>query len=152
MNKFIDPPCKSLTATSFFHGMKSQEELREKYLFTEPVGSADEVGLEIDEEASTVKSVPNPRNVPDSNLTAKEGEECVRRASKENEADIGGHADCRVEGNSEKDSFLDIVGSLEQDNEGECEGFTFTDMLLRADLLSEILSEGIVDTPDMPLC
>ena len=53
---------------------------------------------------------------------------------------------------SEGDSFVDIMGGLEKETGVESEGFTFEDVLQRADLLSEIVLEGVVDTNDLPLC
>ena len=43
------------------------------------------------------------------------------------------------------------MGGLEKKNGGQSEGFTFADILQRADLLSESLL-GVVATPDVPLC
>ena len=47
---------------------------------------------------------------------------------------------------------MDIIVGLEKENGGESEGFTFADFLERADLLSETVLEGVVATPDLPLC
>ena len=75
------------------------------------------------------------------------GEECVRRALEEVEASCR-----RTKEASEGDSFVDIMGSLDKDTAGESEGFTFADILQRADLLSVTVLEGVVNTPDLPLC
>ena len=80
-------------------------------------------------------------------VVLREGEECVRRVLEEVEA-----SDSRTEEASEVDSFVDIMGSLENEAGIESEWFTFADILNRADLLSEIVLEGVVDTPDLPLC
>ena len=48
--------------------------------------------------------------------------------------------------------FVDIMGCLEKETGGESEGFTFEDILQRADLLLETVLEGVVDTPYFPLC
>ena len=48
--------------------------------------------------------------------------------------------------------FVDIMGGLERNSGSESEGFTFADILQRAELLSESLLEHVVDTPDLPLC
>ena len=85
--------------------------------------------------------------VPDLDVVVREGEECVRRALEEVEA-----SDSRTEEASEGDSFVDIMGGLEKENGGESEGFTFADILQRADLLSETVLEGVVATRDLPLC
>ena len=71
----------------------------------------------------------------------------MRRALEEVEA-----SDSRTEEASEGDSFVDIMGGLEKETGGESEGFTFEDILQRADFLSETVLEGVVDTPDLPLC
>ena len=71
----------------------------------------------------------------------------MRRALEEVEA-----KDIRNEEASEGDSFVDIMGSLENETGGEFEGFTFADTLQRADLLSATVLEGVVDTPDLPFC
>ena len=44
------------------------------------------------------------------------------------------------------------MGGLEKEIGDESERFMFEDILRRADLLSETLLEGVVDTPDLPLC
>ena len=85
--------------------------------------------------------------VPDLDVVVREGEECVRRALEEVEA-----SDSGTEEASEGDSYVDIMGGLEKETGGESEGFTFEDILQRADLLSETVLEGVVDTPDSPLC
>ena len=60
--------------------------------------------------------------------------------------------DSRTEEASEGDSFVDIMGGLDKEVGGEPEEFTFADILQRADPLSETVLEGVVDTPDLPLC
>ena len=60
--------------------------------------------------------------------------------------------DSPTEEPSEGESFVDIMSILEKETGGESEGFTFADNLQRADLLSETVLEGVVDTPDLPLC
>ena len=79
-------------------------------------------------------------------MVAREGEECVRRALEEVEA-----SDSWTEEASEGDSFVDIMGGLEKETGGESEGFTFEDILQRADFLSETVLERVVDTSDLPL-
>ena len=80
-------------------------------------------------------------------MVVREGEECMRRALDEVEA-----SDSRTEEGSEGDSFVDNMGSLENETGGESEGFTFADIRQSSDLLSENVLEGVVDTPDLPLC
>ena len=69
----------------------------------------------------------------------------MRRALEEIEASDGW-----TEEASDGGSFVDIMGGLEKETVGESERFTFKDILQRADLLSETVLEGVVDTPDLP--
>ena len=124
MDEYKNPPCNSLIATLFIHGMTSEEKVGETSPFTGPVGSADTGGLENDEEASKVCFVRNPRVVTDINLAAREGEDCMSGALEGIEANLGGHADCRAEEASEGDSFVDIMSSRELDTGGGSPGFT----------------------------
>ena len=71
----------------------------------------------------------------------------MRRTLEEVEA-----SDSRTEEASEGDSSVHIMGGLDKETGGESEDFTFADILERADLLSETLLEGVVGTPDLPLC
>ena len=71
----------------------------------------------------------------------------MRRALEEFDA-----SDSQTEEASEGDSFVDIRGGWEKETGAESEGLTFEDILQRADLLSETVLEGLVDTPDLPLC
>ena len=61
-------------------------------------------------------------------------------------------SDAQNEEASEGDSFVDIMGGLEKENGGESEGFTFADILQRADFLSGTVLEGVVAILDLPLC
>ena len=124
----------------------TEEELRITSPFDGSVAS-DERELAIDEGVPESSAVPNLQFIPDLHVVVREGEECVRRALEGVEA-----SDCRTEEASEGDSFVDIMGDLEKETGGESEGFTFADILQRADLLSETVLEGVVDTPDLPLC
>ena len=80
-------------------------------------------------------------------VVIREGEECMKRALEEVEA-----RDSRNEEASERDSFVDIMGGFERENGDESERFTFADILQRADLFSETALEGVVATPDLPMC
>ena len=107
----------------------------------------DERELAIDEGFPESSVVSKLQFVPDSNVVIREGEECVTRALEEVEV-----SDMWTEEASERDSFVDIMGSLNKEVGGESEGFTFTDILRRADPLSEIVLAGVVGVPDLPLC
>ena len=102
--------------------------------------------MAIDESVAWSSAVPNLQFVPDLDVVVREGEECVRRALEEVEA-----RDSRTEEASEGDSFVGIMGNLDKETGGEPEGFTFADVLQRADLMSETVLESVVDTPDLPL-
>ena len=116
---------------------------------TSPFGgsvASDEQELAIDERVPASSAVPNLQFVPDLDVVIREGEECVRRALEENET-----SDIRTEEASEGDSYVDIMGGLEKETGGESEGFTFKDILQRADFLSETVMEGVVDISVLPL-
>ena len=125
---------------------KSEGELGVRSPFGGSVAS-DEPELAIDEGVPECSVVPNLQFVPDSNVAIQEGEECVRRVLEEIEA-----SDSRTEEASEGGSFVDIMGGLDKEVGGESEGFTFADMLRRADQLAETVLEGVVSVLDLPLC
>ena len=89
--------------------------------------ASDERELAIDGGVRESNVVPTLQFVPNLDVVVREGEECVRRALEEVKAN-----DSRTEETSE--------------------GFTFEDILQRANFLSETVLEGMVDTPDLPLC
>ena len=124
---------------------ESEEEVGIRSPFGGSVAS-DGPELANDEGVPESSVVPNLQFVPDSNVMIREGEECVRRALEEVEA-----SDSRIEEASEGDSFVDTMGSLDKEIGGESEGFTFVDILQRADPLSETVLEGVVSVPDLPL-
>ena len=109
--------------------------------------ASNERELAIDEGVPESNVVPNLHFVPDLDVVVGEGEECVRRVFEEVEA-----SDSRTEEASEADSFVDLMGSLDTETGGESEGFTFADILQRADLLSETVLAGVVNTTELPLC
>ena len=109
--------------------------------------ASDERELAIDEGVSASSAVRSSQFFPDLNVVVMERDECVRRALKEVEANDG-----RAEEASGGDSFVDIMGSLGKETGGESKGFTYEDILQNAELLSETELEGVVNTPDLPLC
>ena len=125
---------------------KSEKEVGITSPFAGSVAS-DEPELAIDEGVPESSVVPSLQFVPDSNVVIQEGEECVKRVLKEIEAN-----DSRTEEASEGGSFIDIMGGLDKKFGCESEGFTFPDILRRADPLSETVLEGVVGVPDLPLC
>ena len=103
--------------------------------------------MTIDEDVSGSSSIPNLQFVLHLKVVVSEGEKGVRRALAENEANHG-----RAEEASGRDNFVDFMGGLENETGGQSERFTFADFLQRADLLSETVLGGVVDTPVLPLC
>ena len=119
---------------------KCDEEVGVRSPFGGSVAS-DEPELAIDE------GVPERSVVPNLQFVIQEGEECMRRVLE----DIGA-SDSRTEEASEGESFIDIMGSLEEEGGSESEGLTLADILRRAGPLSETVLEGVVGVPDLPLC
>ena len=125
---------------------ESEEEVGIRSPFGGSVAS-DDRELATDEGVPESSVVPNLQFVPDSSVVIREGEECVRRALEAFETSNNG-----TEEASEGDSFVDIMGGLDKEVGGESEGFTFSDILRRADPLSETVLEGVVGVPELPLC
>ena len=125
---------------------KSDEEVGVRSPFGGSV-ARDEPELAIDEGVPESSIVPDLQFVPSSNVVIEKGEDCVRRMLE----DIGA-SDSRTEEASEGESFIDIMGSLEEEGGSESEGLTLADILRRADSLSETVLEGIVGVPDLQLC
>ena len=125
---------------------ESDEEVRVMSPFGGSVAS-DEPELAIDEGVPESSIVPDLQFVPNSNVVIQEGEECMRRVLEDIRA-----SDSRTEEASEGESFIDIMGSLEEEGGSESEGLTLADILRRADPLSETELEGMVGVPDLPLC
>ena len=152
MNKYVNPPCKGI---SHLHSprrslllimSKSDEVVRVMSPFGGSVAS-DEPELAIDEGVPESSVVPNLQFVPNSTVSIQEGEECVRRMLGEIKASAG-----RTEEASEAESFIDIMGGLEEEVGRESEGLTLANILRRADPLPETVLEGMVGVPDLPLC
>ena len=120
---------------------KSEKEVGIIFPFGESVAS-DKPELAIDKGVPESSVVPNFQFVLDSSVVIREGEECASRVLEEIEA-----SDSRTEEASEGDSFVDIMGGLDKEVGGESEGFTFADILQRADPLSETVLEGLVGVP-----
>ena len=88
---------------------KSDEEVRVMSPFGGSIAS-DKPELAIDEGVLESSSVPNLQFVPNSNIVIEEREECVKRVLVDVEA-----SDSRTEEASEGESFIDIMGSLEEE-------------------------------------
>ena len=109
--------------------------------------ASDEPELTINEGVHESSIVPELHFVPNSNVVVPEEKECMRRMLEEIEA-----SDSRTEEASEGGSFIDIMGSLEEDAGSESEGLTLADIQRRADPLTETVLEGMVGVRDLPLC
>ena len=125
---------------------KSDEEVGVKSPFGGSVAS-DDPELAIDEGVPESSIVHNLQFVSNSNVVIQEGEECMRRVLEAIEV-----SDSRTEEASEGESFIDIMGSLEEEGGSESEGLTLADIMRRADPLPETVLEGMVGVPDLPLC
>ena len=69
------------------------------------------------------------------------------------ETGFGSCADYVAEENSEGEtSFVVNMDSMERVTIGESEGLTIADIMPRADLESETLLEGVVNTSELLLC
>ena len=149
-NTYVNPPCKvisHLPRRSLQTMSECEEEVGTRSPFVGGSVASDDRELAIDEGVPESSVVPNLQFVPDSIVVIQEGEECVRRVLEEIES-----SDNRTEEASERDSFVDIKGSLVKEVGFESEWFTFTDILRRADPLPETVLEGVVVLPDLPLC
>ena len=91
--------------------------------------------------------------VPIFDAAEREGVECVWRALEqlggENFAGTESVFDADDEG---EDTFEDVLGGEQRVEGAESAFFTFTDALMRANLLSETLLESAVSFSELPLC
>ena len=112
--------------------------------------------LEIDEREVEESVSPVPPFAPDLSVAEREGVECVRRVLERLSGEAMESAERAVERDDKdadgNDSFVDVVGDEETDEGAVSEGFTFAEVLMRANLLSETVLEGGVGSSEMPLC
>ena len=111
--------------------------------------------LEIDEREAGESVSPVPPFTPDLSVAEREGVECVRRALEQLSSEAMASVECAVERDDDDDghdSFVDVVGDEETDEGAVSEGFTFTEALMRVNLLSETVLEGGVGSSELPLC
>ena len=110
--------------------------------------------LEIDERETGESVSPVPPFTPDLSVAEREGVECVRRALEQLSSEAMASVECAVERDDDDghDSFVDVVGDEETDEGAVSEGFTFTEALMRVNLLAETVLEGGVGSSEMPLC
>ena len=110
--------------------------------------------VEIDEREPGESVSPVPPFTPDLSVAEREGVECVRRALEQLSSEAMASVECAVERDDDDghDSFVDVVGDEETDEGAVSEGFTFTEALMRVNLLAETVLEGGVGSSEMPLC
>ena len=113
--------------------------------------------LEIDEREVEESVSPVPPFAPDLSVAEREGVECVRRVLEQLSSEAIESSERAVERDDDdddegNDSFVDVVGDEETDEGAVSEGFTFAEVLRRANLLSETVLEGGVGSSEMPLC
>ena len=161
MNKYVNPPCNNSLATSFIiltkilSSSEGENKVGRRSTFGDDV--LEEGALEIDEREVEESVSPVPPFAPDLSVAEREGVECVRRvlvqlsseAIESSERAVERDGDDDDDGN---DSFVDVVGDEETDEGAVSEGFTFTEVLMRANMLSETVLEGDVSSSEMPLC
>ena len=113
-----------------------EREVRRTSLFADEV--AEERALEIDEGVVERSVSLDPPFVPVSDAAEREGAVCVRRALKLFSSEIicGTEPVLGADDDGES-SFVDVVGGEQRDEGAEFAGFTFSDALMRANLLSE---------------
>ena len=130
---------------------EGQIEVRRTHPFADDV---DEDGaLEIDEGIVQRSVFLDPPIVPSFDIAEREGAECVRRLlGLLSSGVICGTEPVLGADDDHEDSFVDVVGGGQRDEGAESEVFTFADVLMRANLLSEIVLEGDVGASDLPLC
>ena len=96
---------------------------------------------------------PVPPFVPNLSVAEREGVECVRRFLEQLSSEVIDSSERELErGDDENDSFVDVVGDEQTDEGAVSEGFTFAEVLMRANLLSETVLDGGVGSSELPLC
>ena len=158
MNKYVNLPCNSSLATSFIILTKllSSSERENEVGRTSPFGDdvVEEGALEIDEREVEEIVSPVPPFAPNLSVAEREGVECVRRVLEQLSSKVIDSTERALERDDDdgSDSFVDVVGDKQTDEGGVSEGFTFTEALMRASLLSETVLEGDVGSSELPLC
>ena len=159
MNKYVNPPCNNSLATPFniLTKIMSSSEGENKVGRRSPVGDdgLEEGALEIDERETEESVSPVPPFAPDLSIAEREGVECVRRVLEQLSSEAVESSERAVERDGDddgNDSFVDVVGDEETDEGAVSEGFTFAEVLRRANLLPETVLEGGVGSSEMPLC
>ena len=155
MNKYVNPACKNSLATSCEKPIMASScgEGKEAALLTEDVPSSAEWELAIDEPASTVSLAPNFFVVPRESAAVQKGEECVEEFLDHLSGEESAAGHFVLEGQADdNDSFVDIMSGSTAVGDAESEGWTFADVLARANLSVETFTEGVVDTSRLLTC
>ena len=155
MNKCVNLPCKSSLATSCAKSVMASScgEGKVDALFTEGVSSSAEGELSFNETASTLSLAPNHCVVPGMSVAVREGEECVEEFVDHLSVEKSAARRFVLEGEADdNDSLVDIMSGITAIGDAEPEGWTSADVLARATLSKETLSEGVVDTCHLPTC
>ena len=116
----------------------------------------EEGALEIDEREVEESVSPVPPFAPNLSVAEREGVECVRRVLEHLSSEVIESSERALERDDDDDdggdSFVDVVGDEQADEGAVSEGFTFAEVLMRANLLPETVLEGGVGSSEMPLC
>ena len=114
----------------------------------------EEGALEIDEGEVEESVSPVPPFAPNLSVAEREGVECVRRVLEQLSSKVVGSTERALERDDDdgNDSFVDVVEDEQTDEGAVSEGFTFAEVLMRANLLSETVLEGGVGSSELPLC
>ena len=156
MKEYINPPCKSSLATSLINRMSSEEEkeVRRTSPFAQPDEVVEEGALEIDEGVVERSVYLNPPFVLSFDAAEREGVECVRRTLRQLGGEVITGTESVFDADDEgEDTFVDVVGDGQRRDEvAEFEGFTFEDVPMRANLLSQTVLEGVVNSSELLLC
>ena len=148
MNKYVNPPCNSSLATSFIILTKimisprRENEVGRTSPFAEDV--VEEGALEIDEREVGESVSPVHPFAPNLSVAETEGVECVSRVLEQLSGEVIESTERALERDDDdgNDSFVDVVGDEQTDEGPVSEGFTFAEVLMRANLVSETVLEG----------
>ena len=126
--------------------MSSEEdrEVRGTSPFAEPHEIVEEGELENNEGVVDRSVYLDPPFVFSFHAAERKRVECVREALEQLGGEVISSPEPVFDANNEgAETFMDVVGGGQKDEGADSEGFTFADALLRANLLSETVSEGV---------
>ena len=154
MNENVNQTCNKLSATSLIiqiHKFDRRNGSEKDIPFVDEV--VEEGSLEIPEGVAEKCVSFDPQFVLRFDAAEKEGVGRIGRTLEQ----LGGEAISGTglvfDGDNEgEDTFVDVVSGGQRDECSESEGFTFADAVMRANLLSETVLEGVVSSSELPLC